>query len=180
MEVRMAHELVTKYPALAERVVPLRLFDPEESRVADIDDPYLLPVSEYVEAYATIARCCTGLAARLSTGVYLYEMVPNRSTPPRRRLTGLLFAPLLAALAATLGLPLLAATPRPAHSPTPPRLAALGPGDGVKLRRGRPRQSSCAAMAFPARRSRPGKSATGTCRSARRGAPRRLRGKIAA
>ena len=69
MEVRMAHELVTKYPALAERVVPLRLFDPEESRVADIDDPYLLPVSEYVEAYATIARCCTGLAARLSTGV---------------------------------------------------------------------------------------------------------------
>jgi len=61
-------------------------------------------------------------------------MVPNRPTPPRRRLTGLLGAPLLAALAATLGLTLLAPTPLPAQSSTPPRLAALGPGDGVKLR----------------------------------------------
>jgi protein-tyrosine phosphatase len=69
MEVRMAHELVTKYPALSDKVAPLRLFHPERSRVADIDDPYLLPPSEYVEAYALIARCCTGLAARLSTGV---------------------------------------------------------------------------------------------------------------
>ena len=65
MEVRMAHDLVRKYPAIANRVAPLRVFDTKRGMVADIEDPYMLPPSEYDETYAMIARCCEGLAQQL-------------------------------------------------------------------------------------------------------------------
>jgi protein-tyrosine phosphatase len=68
MELRMAHELVTQYPSIAHKVAPLRTFDPEGGLVSDIEDPYMLPPSEYVIAYEIIARCSTALGARFPTG----------------------------------------------------------------------------------------------------------------
>jgi protein-tyrosine-phosphatase len=68
MELRMAHDLVTQYPSIAHKVAPLRTFDPEGGLVSDIEDPYMLPPSEYAIAYDTIARCCTALGAQFPTG----------------------------------------------------------------------------------------------------------------
>jgi protein-tyrosine phosphatase len=68
MELRMAHTLVIQYPALACKVAPLRTFDPEGGLIADIEDPYMLPLSEYVIAYDTIARCCIALGAQFAKG----------------------------------------------------------------------------------------------------------------
>lgn len=67
MELRMAHDLVTRYPALAQKVAPLRTFDPRGGALSDIEDPYMLPPVEYDIAYETIARCCTALGARFFT-----------------------------------------------------------------------------------------------------------------
>jgi protein-tyrosine-phosphatase len=64
MELRMAHNLVTQYPALAHKVAPLRTFDPQGGLVSDIEDPYMLPPSEYAIAYDIIARCCMALGAQ--------------------------------------------------------------------------------------------------------------------
>lgn len=63
MELRMAHELAMQYPVLQGVIVPLGYFD-EARRMADIADPYLLPQSEYLQAYDLIARCCDGLIHR--------------------------------------------------------------------------------------------------------------------
>jgi protein-tyrosine phosphatase len=68
MELRMAHDLVTQYPSLAHKVAPLRTFDPEGGLVSDIEDPYMLPPSEYTIAYDIIARCCMALGAQFPTG----------------------------------------------------------------------------------------------------------------
>jgi protein-tyrosine-phosphatase len=68
MELRMAHDLVTQYPAIAHKVAPLRTFDPEGGLVSDIEDPYMLPPQEYVIAYTTIARCCQALGAKFTQG----------------------------------------------------------------------------------------------------------------
>jgi protein-tyrosine-phosphatase len=68
MDLRMAHDLVTQYPALAHKVAPLRTFDPEGGLVSDIDDPYMLPPQEYEITYATIARCCEALGAKFTQG----------------------------------------------------------------------------------------------------------------
>ena len=67
MELRMAHDLVTRYPALAHRVAPLRTFDPQGGAMTDIEDPYMLPPVEYELAYDTIARCCMALGSRFLT-----------------------------------------------------------------------------------------------------------------
>jgi hypothetical protein len=66
MELRMAHDIAVRFPALVNRVVPLRFFDPEGSSLSDIDDPFMLPPSEYREAYNTIMRCCETLGVQLS------------------------------------------------------------------------------------------------------------------
>jgi protein-tyrosine-phosphatase len=71
MELRMAHDLVTQYPALAHKVAPLRTFDPAGGLVSDIDDPYMLPPSEYATAYDIIARCCTALGTKFIQGAEL-------------------------------------------------------------------------------------------------------------
>ncbi len=68
MELRMAHDLVTKYPSVAHKVAPLRTFDPEGGLMSDIEDPYMLPPSEYTIAYDIIARCCKALGAKFPTG----------------------------------------------------------------------------------------------------------------
>jgi protein-tyrosine-phosphatase len=68
MELRMAHDLVTQYPALANKVAPLRTFDSQGGVLSDIEDPYMLPPQEYVIAYATIARCCQLLGAKFTQG----------------------------------------------------------------------------------------------------------------
>jgi protein-tyrosine-phosphatase len=68
MELRMAHDLVTQYPSIARKVAPLRTFDPRGGLVTDIEDPYMLPPSEYTIAYDIIARCCTALGAQFPTG----------------------------------------------------------------------------------------------------------------
>ena len=67
MELRMAHDLVTQYPALSRTVVPLGTFLPKGLLVPDIPDPYLLPPVEYEMAYDTIVSCCTHLAQRMVT-----------------------------------------------------------------------------------------------------------------
>jgi protein-tyrosine-phosphatase len=68
MELRMAHDLVTQYPSIAHKVAPLRTFDPEGGLLSDIEDPYMLPPSEYAIAYDIIARCCSALGAQFPTG----------------------------------------------------------------------------------------------------------------
>jgi protein-tyrosine-phosphatase len=68
MELRMAHDLVTQYPSIAHKVAPLRTFDPQGGLVSDIEDPYMLPPSEYTIAYNIIARCCMALGAQFPTG----------------------------------------------------------------------------------------------------------------
>jgi protein-tyrosine-phosphatase len=68
MELRMAHDLVTQYPSIAHKVAPLRTFDPQGGLVSDIEDPYMLPPSEYAIAYDIIARCCMALGAQFPTG----------------------------------------------------------------------------------------------------------------
>jgi protein-tyrosine-phosphatase len=68
MELRMAHDLVTRYPSITQKVAPLRTFDPDGGMVSDIEDPYMLPPSEYAIAYDIIARCCKALGAQFSTG----------------------------------------------------------------------------------------------------------------
>jgi protein-tyrosine-phosphatase len=68
MELRMAHNLVTQYPSITHKVAPLRTFDPEGGLVSDIEDPYMLPPSEYTIAYDIIARCCMALGAQFPTG----------------------------------------------------------------------------------------------------------------
>jgi protein-tyrosine-phosphatase len=71
MELRMAHDLVTQYPAIARKVAPLRTFDPEGGLLSDIEDPYMLPPQEYAIAYAIIARCCQALGAQSTKGAEL-------------------------------------------------------------------------------------------------------------
>ncbi len=68
MELRMAHDLVTQYPSIAHKVAPLRTFDPQGGLVSDIEDPFMLPPSEYAIAYDIIARCCTALGAQFPRG----------------------------------------------------------------------------------------------------------------
>lgn len=63
METRMAHDLAVRYPAIARRVVPLGYFDPELP-MRDVDDPFQLPLSEYMLTYDRIVRCCNGLLER--------------------------------------------------------------------------------------------------------------------
>lgn len=65
MELRMAHELVVRYPGLSTKIAPLGAFDPHHYGLYDIEDPYLLPPSEYQHSYALIARCCEELAGAL-------------------------------------------------------------------------------------------------------------------
>ncbi len=64
MELRMAHDLVTRYPSMAHKVAPMSTFDPKGGTLADIDDPYMLPQSEYTRVYAIIARCCKAFGAK--------------------------------------------------------------------------------------------------------------------
>ena len=65
MELRMAHELSVLYPAVERVIVPLGYFD-EARRIDDVADPFMLPSTEYVMAYDTIARCCDGLLHRMA------------------------------------------------------------------------------------------------------------------
>lgn len=65
MEIRMAHELAVAYPSVERAIVPLGYFD-EARRMEDIADPFMLPQSEYMLAYDTIARCCDGVVHRLT------------------------------------------------------------------------------------------------------------------
>jgi protein-tyrosine-phosphatase len=65
MEIRMAHELVVKYPSLSPKVFPLATFLNGKLLVQDVPDPYLLPQSEYSIVYDMIARCCIELTRRI-------------------------------------------------------------------------------------------------------------------
>ena len=65
MELRMAHELAVAYPAVERNIVPLGYYD-EAHPLQDIEDPFLLPATEYVFAYDRIARCCDGLLHRVA------------------------------------------------------------------------------------------------------------------
>jgi protein-tyrosine phosphatase len=66
MELRMAHDLAVKYPALVHKVAVLTIFQRQWGGVRDIDDPYMLPPAEYEYAYDTIAACCQALAVRFA------------------------------------------------------------------------------------------------------------------